>query len=84
MENKKELTIEELAKQFEEFKESKEKEFKELATKHAEEIETLKKEMLQRKFDSELNKGVSPKEEEIPEDEKIVTLKDLDKMEEII
>lgn len=83
MENK-EITLEELSKQFEEFKEKKEKEFEELSKTHKEEIESLKKELMQRKFDNELNKGITPKEEEIPEEEKIVTLKDLDKMEEII
>lgn len=84
MEKNKEITLEELSKQFEEFKEKKEKEFEELTKTHKEEIETLKKELMQRKFENELNTGTTPKEEEIPEEEKIVTLSDLDKMEEII
>ena len=78
-EEKKEKTIEDLTKDFEEYKKMNEKKMKDLEDKHKIEVDELKSKLL----DKELTTGIDIEKEEIPEDEKVVTWNDIkDKLEE--
>lgn len=73
MDEKKELSVEDLASQFEEYKKASEAKMKEIEDTHKKEVEDLKAKMLAK----ELNEGIETEPREIPEEEKIVTWDDI-------
>ena len=74
-EDKKEKSIDDLTKELEEYKKANEEKLKEIEEAHKKEVEDLKAKML----DRELNSGIETEEEEIPEEDKVVTWDDIKK-----
>ena len=74
-EEKKEKSIDDLTKELEEYKKANEEKLKEIEDAHKKEVEDLKAKML----DRELNSGIETEEEEIPEEDKVVTWDDIKK-----
>lgn len=74
-EDKKEKSIDDLTKELEEYKKANEEKLKEIEDAHKKEVEDLKAKML----DRELNSGIETEEEEIPEEDKVVTWDDIKK-----
>ena len=70
---KTERSIDELTKQFEEYKKANEEKLKAIEDAHKKEVADLKAKML----DRELNSGIEVEEAEIPEEEKVVTWDDI-------
>lgn len=68
-----EKTIEDLTKEFEEYKKANEDKVKALEEKYNKDVDDLKSKLLAK----ELNTGVDVEKEEIPEEEKIVTWDDI-------
>ena len=66
-------TIEELTEEFEEYKKSSDEKVKALEETYKKDVEDLKTKLLAK----ELNTGVETENEEIPEEEKIVTWDDI-------
>lgn len=72
-ENNEVKTIEDLTKEFEEYKKANEEKVKALEEKYNKDVEDLKSKLL----DKELNTGVDVDKEEIPEEEKVLTWADI-------
>lgn len=68
-----EKSIEDLTKEFEEYKKANEDKVKALEEKYNKDVDDLKSKLLAK----ELNTGVDVEKEEIPEEEKIVTWDDI-------
>lgn len=72
-EEKKEKSIDDLTKELEEYKKANEEKLKEIEDAHKKEVEDLKAKIL----DRELNTGIEVEDEEVPEEEKVVTWDDI-------